>query len=431
MGLIGRLVSFSFKSSFLIALIAVGIAVLPDHLFGDVKFEPVYRSAIKPDIPANLKIVQIADEDIVSLPTDKEILQPESIKIHKNLIYAATVNGKVLRIDESTGKTTVLTSLVDKEAANCENNRHAKESCGRVLDMDIAGNTLYAVDAYRGFIEYDLVKNTKISHNLRSIIPGYEQNNKIFNSIRQDPTNANIVYISLSSTKYGFDRIFYTFIEAESSGILITYNKLTKKATVIGKDYLLANGVEITSDKKSLLINDLISQRILKFDLKEVNAYVQSNGKGTLPKQSVFIDRIPGLPDNLTKHNKNLVVAIVNYIPYNNVVVDQLLSPHPIIRKTFHRILYLSSEFLKLVQKYYKCSCLEQLQKRFESGEIIVKLPFKSAISIHDQATGKYLQLLELPVKYITHAIYNEQTKSFYLGSIVHNEIKKLNFRLD
>lgn len=297
--------------------------------------------------------------------------------------------------------------------------------------INFTGNTLYAVDAYRGFIEYDLVKNTKVSHDLRSIIPGYEATQKTFNSVRQDPTNSNIVYLSLSSTKYNFDRIYYIFLEGENSGILIAYNKLTKKVTVVGKNYVLANGIEVTSDKKSLLINDLINQRILKYDLKEVNAYVKSNGKGSAPKQAVLVDKLPGYPDNLNKHNQNLIVALVNYIPKSNALLDQLLSPHPIIPKILHRVFHVSSEALKLVQKYYKCSCLDELQKSFESGKILVRLPFKSAVSIHDQTTGEYKQLLELPVKYITHAIYNEQTKSLYLGSIVHNHISKLSLKLD
>ena len=61
--------------------------------------------------------------------------------------------------------------------------------------MDLVGNTLFVIDTYRGLIEYDLVKNTKKSYDLRSKIPGYEANDKVFSSVRQDPTNPDVVYI--------------------------------------------------------------------------------------------------------------------------------------------------------------------------------------------------------------------------------------------
>lgn len=71
----------------------------------------------------------------------------------------------------------------------------SRESCGRALDMDLVGNTLLIIDTYHGFIEYDLVKNTKKTYDLRTKIPGYERNDKVFSSIRQDPANADIIYI--------------------------------------------------------------------------------------------------------------------------------------------------------------------------------------------------------------------------------------------
>lgn len=61
--------------------------------------------------------------------------------------------------------------------------------------MDLAGNTLFVIDTYHGLVEFDLVKNTKKTYDLRSKIPGYEANDKIFSSVRQDPTNLDVVYI--------------------------------------------------------------------------------------------------------------------------------------------------------------------------------------------------------------------------------------------
>src|SRR5205823_506461 len=125
------------------------------------------------------------------------------------------------------------------------------------------------------------------------------------------PFDSNIVYISLSSTKYNMDKIYFIFLELENSGILIAFNKQTNKATVLGKGFVLANGLEITNDKKSLLINDLCNQRILKYSLNDVSTFLKSGGKGNLPKYSIFRDHLPGLPDNLTKYKNYVIAALV------------------------------------------------------------------------------------------------------------------------
>ena len=104
----------------------------------------------------------------------------------------------------------------------------------------------------------------------------------------------NIVYISLATTKFSFDNIYFSFLEQDATGILIAFNKLTQKSILLGKNFTFCNGLEITNDKKFLLINNLFDQRILKYDLKELNRFVESGGKGELPEFKVFQDKIPG-----------------------------------------------------------------------------------------------------------------------------------------
>lgn len=282
------------------------------------------------------------------------------------------------------------------------------------------------MDTYHGFVEYDLVKNTKLTYDLSNKIPGYESNDKIFNSIRQDPTNSNVVYISISSTKYSYDKISMIFLELESSGLLIAFNKATKKVTILANGLTLANGVEIT--ERSLLVNDLLNQRILKFDLKEVRSLVQS-GRNQLPKSAVFKDKLPGYPDNLTKHGRHLFASLFFYLPNNDIFLEQIGS-NIHVRKVAHRLLYLGNEALKVARKFYKCSCLDKLQHALESGRILMSLPYKSAVAILDKNTGDYIGLVILPINYITHAIYNPSTSKLYFGSIVHKSIYAMTFKI-
>jgi len=401
------------------------ITIIPDHFFGET-FTPQPSHIANSNVPSNVKILEPTNDEVKRLYFDKVVAQPESLKMHNKFIYTGNFNGQILKVDPQTKKVSVLTTMVDKEAKICENNVVSKEMCGRGLDLDIVGNTLYATDVYRGFIEYDLVKNTKINYDLRTIIPGYESNDKVFNSIRQDPTNSNIVYISLSSTKYGYDKISFIFLEQEASGIVIAFNKATKKLTVIAKELALANGLEVVG--QSLLVNDLIRKRIMKLNLKEVQTFIQSGGKD-LPKLTVFKDGLPGYPDNLTKSGKYLFAALFFYIPENDVLLDQLaLNIHA--RKFAHRIMYLATIVVKFVKQYYTCDCMNKLLYSLESGNGMMALPYKSAVAILDQTTGEYVSLIKLPLNKITHAMFDPSTSTLYLGSILHNAIHTMSLKL-
>lgn len=198
---------------------------------------------------------------------------------------------------------------------------------------------------------------------------------------------------------------------------------------MIGKGFVLSNGLEITQDKKWLLLNDLCNQRILRYDLRELNAFLQKGG--SLPKYSVFRDRIPGYPDNLTKHGKHLIAALTHHISENEVLLNKIVLPNGHLRKLLFRSFHLISEALKFVNRYYKCSCLEKTQNAFETGKLLmVMVPYKSAVAIFDQGTGDFLHLIKLPIQSITHAIYNPATSSLYFGSIAQKAIYKMNYKL-
>lgn len=119
MGLIGKLISLSFKTTLLIGLLSASILFLPDHLFGDVPFEAHPKQTYESNVPASVRVVQATADQVTKLNLDVPINEPESIKLHNNLIYTGVSNGQILKIDEKTGKVSVLTTLVDKEAKNC------------------------------------------------------------------------------------------------------------------------------------------------------------------------------------------------------------------------------------------------------------------------------------------------------------------------
>lgn len=122
MGLVSWLISFSFKIILVGSILLFGITLLPDRLFGDVKFEPQPKQFYGSHVPSNVQIIRPTLDEIKKLDLDRDVIEPESLKFHGNnkFIYTGTVNGQILKIDEQTGKVAVLTTLVDKEAKNCK-----------------------------------------------------------------------------------------------------------------------------------------------------------------------------------------------------------------------------------------------------------------------------------------------------------------------
>ena len=120
MGLVSWLISFTFKITLVGSILLFGITLLPDHLFGDVKFDPQPKRFYGSHVPANVKTIRPTLDEIRKLEVSSEVIEPESLKFHNKFIYTGTVNGQILKIDEQTGQVSVLTTLVDKEAKNCK-----------------------------------------------------------------------------------------------------------------------------------------------------------------------------------------------------------------------------------------------------------------------------------------------------------------------
>lgn len=119
MGLIGKLISVSFKAIVLVGLLSAGILFLPDHLFGDVKFEAHPKQTFESSVPASVRVVHATADQVKQLNLNVPVNEPESLKLYNGHIITGVANGQILKIDEKTGKVSVLTTLVDKEAKNC------------------------------------------------------------------------------------------------------------------------------------------------------------------------------------------------------------------------------------------------------------------------------------------------------------------------
>lgn len=120
MGHFMKLIFLTFKLILLTGLLCFSIVLLPDNLFGDIKFDPQQIPNLEVNIPANLETIDVSLDQLTKLDLDKELNGPESLKFHNNFIYTGIANGQIMKIDEKNRKASVLTSLVDKDAKNCK-----------------------------------------------------------------------------------------------------------------------------------------------------------------------------------------------------------------------------------------------------------------------------------------------------------------------
>ncbi|KAI5705849.1 hypothetical protein M8J75_002337 [Diaphorina citri] len=148
---------------------------------------------------------------------------------------------------------------------------------------------------------------------------------QIPNSVTVD--SDGMVYWSDSSTKYK-SGLFEGL--TSGSGRLIQYNPKTKKNKVLIANLHFANGVELSADESFVIVAETMSSRVHRY-------YLKGPKQG---KSEVFIDGLPGLPDNVKRDSKgNFLVSLV--CPEYTPQILHIIGPFPNIRKFVARFLHL------------------------------------------------------------------------------------------
>ncbi len=104
---------------------------------------------------------------------------------------------------------------------------------------------------------------------------------------------------------YPLKDVLYEFVEHRGTGRLIQYNVQSKETKVLMKNLLFANGVAVGPDDAYVLVNETAAYRVMRYWLKGEKA-------GT---SDVFIDNLPGLPDNISYNDNNRRFWLALYSP--------------------------------------------------------------------------------------------------------------------
>lgn len=243
----------------LIAAMAIYLAVTPSPI------APLAWEA--PPAPAMTGVLEPNDTLMkAELLGRGQLHGPEDTAVDaRGRVYAGLHDGRIVRI-EADGR---VATFVDTR--------------GRPLgmDFDAAGNLIVA-DAYKGLLSIDPQGQIKVLTTEAEGVPF-----KFTDDL--DIASNGTIYFSDASSRFEQPDYLLDLLEARPHGRLLSYNPHSGETRVLLNDLYFANGVALSANEDFVLVNETYRYRITRYWLKGEQA-------GT---HDVFIDNLPGLPDNL------------------------------------------------------------------------------------------------------------------------------------
>ncbi|CAN7499655.1 SMP-30/gluconolactonase/LRE family protein [Neorhizobium sp. LjRoot104] len=242
---------------------------------------------------------------------------PEHIAIGPDgKLYAAMTSGNLLRMDADGGNRQVFAN-----------------TGGRVLGFDFdADGRMIAADAMKGLLAIDAHGDVSLlTDRVTADDPiGYA------NSIVVSPDGT--VYFTQSSARFlpaawggTLEASVLDIIEQAATGRVLAFDRATGSTRIVGHGLSFANGIALSSDGQSLLVNETGRYRIWKIETSAKDLDVRSGS----PQARVLLDNLPGYPDNLMRGRDGRIW--VGLFRPRNPAADSL-SERPFLRKILLRL---------------------------------------------------------------------------------------------
>ena len=129
------------------------------------------------------------------------------------------------------------------------------------------------------------------------------------------------IYFTDASTRYSVrdygspsDTSHFDILESIPNGRVLRYSPVTGQTSLVADNIQFANGIVLTADQSSLLVNETGRYRVLRISLLD----------DTFGQKSVLIDGLPGFPDNLSRGNDGLYW--LGLVAPRSQIVDALAS---------------------------------------------------------------------------------------------------------
>ena len=206
---------------------------------------------------------------------------PEDIVIAEDgYLYTGYDDGRIVRV--LVGDILSAFKTADVAIDNIEFEEFANTQ-GRPLGLrfDAVGNLIVA-DAARGILSIDKQRN------IRVLVDEFEGKKLLFVD-HLDIASDGTIWFSDASAKFEFHNFIYDFLEASSTGRLLSYNPVNNETQVRMDNLFFANGVSVGPNDEFVLINETGRAKVHRLWLQGEKAGLRD----------VFIDQLPAMPDNI------------------------------------------------------------------------------------------------------------------------------------
>ncbi|XP_037943920.1 adipocyte plasma membrane-associated protein-like, partial [Teleopsis dalmanni] len=334
---------------------------------------------------------------------DGRVYGPECLIARNNEIYTGIHGGEVIKL------TNEHVTHVVKLGQPCEE-IFEESRCGRPLGLafDTQGNNLIISDAYYGIWSVDLNTNKrKLLVSPQQELPGKDINRKAktFNSVAV-AKNGDIYWTDSSSDFKLEDLVFTSF--ANPSGRLFKYNRGTNESEVLLDELFFANGIALSPEEDFIVVVETGGLRLTKYHLKGAK-------KG---QHEVFVEGLPGHPDNITPDAEGLWVPLVVAADSEHPSGYVLFSQFPTIRLFLARMLQLFELPFRTLNEYFPNKLLQRFVHFIGHGESVQLLSPKRSTILRVDWNGNIIGSLhgnDGSVGAVSHVL--EFNNQLYLGS--------------
>lgn len=219
-------------------------------------------------------------------------------------IYTGVDSGRILRLQSDGSKSEIFS-----------------DTGGRPLGLEFDSNgNLIVADAIKGLLSVD--PNGEVN------VLAAESNGVPINFADDlDIAKNGIIYFSDATSKFSYDEVLLDWFELRPNGRLLSYDPNSGDTSVLLDDLYFANGVAVSPDQSFILINETFKYRIRRY-------WIEGPKKG---QSDIFIDNLPGCPDNITCNGKDIFWVALFSGPETRKKMDPMLS-RPFIRKVILRL---------------------------------------------------------------------------------------------
>jgi sugar lactone lactonase YvrE len=198
-------------------------------------------------------------------------------------LYTAVASGNILRMQADGSALEVLVNTGGRPLG---------------LDFDAAGN-LIAADTVKGLISIAPDKTITV---LANTVGGEPIRFADAVVVAQDGK----IYFTDASARFApkdwggtFEASVLDLMEGSSTGRVLVFDPADKSTHIVAKGLSFANGITLTTDQQSLLVNETGKFRVWKLATKARDMDVRAIP--TPAQASILLDNLPGYPDNLMR----------------------------------------------------------------------------------------------------------------------------------